>query len=136
MAADVLGRPAFDVRALVDELDWPQGVEVGMVETAGGVRSPIASDGDATQLAIALAPDLVVLVADAGLGTINAVRLAMGALDATDAVVVLNRFDARDDLHVRNRRWLADVDGYDVVTSVGALVERIRSISRARPRRT
>ena len=50
------------------------------METAGGVRSPQADDGDAVDLVRLLAPDLVVLVADAGLGTINAVRLCVDAL--------------------------------------------------------
>ena len=52
------------------------------METAGGVRSPLAGDdGDAVALAGSLMPDVVVLVADAGLGTINAVRLTVAALD-------------------------------------------------------
>ncbi len=55
-------------------------VDVGLVETAGGVRSPLAADGDCLALCEALAPDVVVLVADAGLGTINAVRLTLDAL--------------------------------------------------------
>ena len=49
------------------ELAWPpERVEVGVVETAGGVRSPQASDGDAIDLLALLRPDAVVLVADAG----------------------------------------------------------------------
>ena len=47
------------------------------------------------------------LVADAGLGTINSVRLSVGALAGPRGLVVfLNRFDAADDLHRRNRDWL------------------------------
>ena len=51
-----------------------------LVESAGGVRSPLAADGDTVTLADALQPALVVLVADAGLGTINLVRLSVDAL--------------------------------------------------------
>ena len=109
------------------ELDWPDAVDVGVVETAGGVRSPIAGDGDCASLASALGPDLVVLVADAGLGTINAVRLSAGAVAPLPLVVLLNRFDPTEELHERNRRWLAGRDGYDVVTTVAALGERVRS---------
>ena len=69
------------------------------------------------------------LVADAGLGTINSVRLSAGALDRLPVVVLLNRFDRTDELHERNRRWLTTNDGYEVVTSVGELGERVRSIS-------
>ena len=81
MAAEALGRPPFRSADLVGELGWPcDPVDVGLVETAGGVRSPLAADGDCAALCAALAPDLVVLVADAGLGTINAVRLTVDAL--------------------------------------------------------
>ena len=80
MAADALGRAPFTLDELVAELVWPDGVDVGVVETAGGLRSPLADDGDAVTLVRALAPDVVVLVADAGLGTINLVRLSVGAL--------------------------------------------------------
>jgi len=134
MAADVLGRPPFTLADLHDEIDWPEGVEVGLVETAGGLRSPLASDdGDAVGLTGSLMPDVVVLVADAGLGTLNAVRLSVAALDPVldrqddiRLVVVLNRYEADDDLHRRNRAWLADHDQLDVVTSVDELVDRLR----------
>jgi dethiobiotin synthetase len=129
MAAEALRRPAFTVDDLVNELDWPAAVDVGLVETAGGVRSPIAGDGDCASLAAAVGPDLVVLVADAGLGTINTVRLAADALAHLPLVVLLNRFDREDELHERNCQWLSGRDGYEVVTSVGALAERVRSIT-------
>jgi len=75
-----------------------------------------------------LRPDLVVLVADAGLGTINGVRLSMAALHAgtpggnaapVPVVVVLDRFDGRHEIHCRNRQWLAERDAYPVITLPG-----------------
>ena len=58
MAAEALGLPASRVGDLIEELAWPpERVQVGVVETAGGVRSPQASDGDATDLLVELAPD-------------------------------------------------------------------------------
>lgn len=121
MAADVLGRGRFTLADLVAELVWPApAVDVGLVETAGGVRSPQTHDGDVVTLTGLLAPDLVLLVADAGLGTLNSVRLSVGALpDAAPVVVVLNRYDERTDLHVRNRNWLRGEDGLSVVTMPG-----------------
>jgi dethiobiotin synthetase len=122
MAAEALGRPPFTVADLVGELAWPPAVGVGLVEAAGGVRSPIAADGDGVALAAALHPEHVVLVADAGLGTINGVRLAIAALASWPVIVVLNRYDPADDLHARNLEWLAGRDGLDVVTDPDALV--------------
>lgn len=140
MAAEALGRPPFSLADLVGELTWVEGdgdgargalPQVGLVETAGGVRSPQATDGDAVDLGALLRPDAAVLVADAGLGTVNAVRLAVDALArigvdrpgrrGTAVVVVLNRYDEADDLHRRNRQWLADRDGLDVVVAPGGL---------------
>ena len=72
-----------------------------------------------------LEPDLVVLVADAGLGTINSVRLSAAALAPWPLVVFLNRYDESDELHALNRAWLADRDGFEVVTTPGALTKRL-----------
>jgi dethiobiotin synthetase len=128
MAADALGRPPFSITDLLDELAWPDApVDLGLVETAGGVRSPIAADGDGVALVAALRPDRVVLVADAGLGTINAVRLTLDALapGAPAPVVFLNRYDPTLDLHRRNRDCLV-ADGVacevDTDTLAGQLV--------------
>ena len=124
IAAEVLGLPPFTIADLVEELDWPMDhVDVGVVETAGGVRSPQADDGDVCDMIAVLQPDLVVLVADAGLGTINSVRLTMDALDTAPGTapvaVVLNRFDGHHEVHRRNSAWLLDRCGYRVVTEPG-----------------
>jgi dethiobiotin synthetase len=122
MAAEVLGRPPFTIADLVGELVWPEGTDIGLVESAGGPRSPLAHDGDTVDLTLALAPDAVVLVADAGLGTINAVRLAHAPLAAiAPVIVVLNRYEAGDELHARNRAWLADRERLDVVVTAEEL---------------
>jgi len=122
MAADALGLAPFGVAELVAEVTAgaPAGAVV-LVESAGGVRSPLAADGDTVTLAAALRPALVVLVADAELGTINAVRLSTDALAPHHVVVFLNRFDASCDLHARNRDWLATREGLEVVTDPEAL---------------
>ncbi len=139
MAAEALGLPGFSVGDLIEELAWPSHrVQVGVVETAGGVRSPQASDGDATDLLVQLAPDAVVLVSDAGLGTINGVRMSMDALatvtrggTSVPVVVVLDRFDGHHDIHRRNRSWLVERLGYRVVTLPGqdsALADAVTGI--------
>jgi dethiobiotin synthetase len=126
MAADMLGEPAFTIGDLLAQVAWPERpVDVGLVETAGGVRSPLAADGDCLDFCAALAPDLIVLVADAGLGTINAVRLNAEALAplGIPTIVVLNRFDAGSDLHRRNLEWLRGPDGLRVLTAPGGDAE-------------
>jgi dethiobiotin synthetase len=132
MAADVLGRPSFGIADLFEELRWPlDPVEVGLVETAGGVRSPLAADGDCVAFCAALAPDLVVLVADAGLGTINSVRLSADSLGVLECEVAvdLNRFDTAKNLHKRNLEWLHTRDGLSVVELPGGEIELARLVS-------
>jgi dethiobiotin synthetase len=126
MAAAALGRRCPTLAEVVAGITWPDRVGVGLVETVGGVRSPLAEDGDSRDLVRALDVDLVVLVADAGLGTIDAVRSGVDALAPRPVVVLLNRFDQGDDLHLRNRDWLLQRDGFDVVVDVEGLAARLR----------
>jgi dethiobiotin synthetase len=132
IAARALGRPPIHLGELRAELRWPEPPpQVGLVETAGGLRSPQAEDGDALDFTALLRPDLVVLVAEAGLGTISAVRLCADALSARGlpCTVVLNRYDDASPLHAANRGWLRDRDGLGVVPGtpegLEALAQRI-----------
>ncbi len=121
MAASALAMPTIQLADLVTELSWPATpVDIGLVETAGGVRSPLAEDGDTVDLARAAKPDLVVLVADADLGTINLVRLSTDALDRWSQVILLNRFNPRSSLHNSNRQWLASHVGHAMCTTISA----------------
>jgi dethiobiotin synthetase len=123
MAAERLGRPAFTLDDLLTELSWPAGVDLGLVEPAGGVRSPMTADGaDTVDLVERLAPDRVVLVADAGLGTLNAIRLCLDALGDASVVVFLNRFDGTDALHSANHAWLEEHVGVPIAVDPAALL--------------
>jgi dethiobiotin synthetase len=126
IAAAVLGLPSFTVAELARELRWPARVALGLVEGAGGVRSPLAADGDALDLLALLEPDAVVLVAPAGLGALHGVRSCAGGL-GDHLIVVLNRYDAADEVHRRNRAWLRD-EGYEVACvpdDLAQLVDRL-----------
>jgi len=130
IAASVLGRDPISIIDLVAELVWPPGTAIGIVETAGGVRSPQADDGDCVSFIDLLDPDEVIVVADAGLGTINAVALSCEAL-ATAAhtprlTVFLNRFDEADEVHRRNRSWLVERAAIEAVTDVSAVAAGVR----------
>jgi dethiobiotin synthetase len=126
MAADVLGRDHPSLAELAAAIAWPEPApQVRWVELVGGPRSPLADDGDGVDLTRALQPDRVVLVADAGLGTINAVVLSSAPFRelGLEPVVLLNRYDAAVDLHQRNRAWLAERGAGPVVTSTVALAD-------------
>lgn len=132
MAADALGLERIVLDDLVREVAGSWGgraPDVGLVELAGGLRSPSAHDGDGVDLIARLAPDLVVLVADAGLGTINSVRLSLDAIATAEvgAVTLLNRFDATDALHAANLAWLAGATTVPIVASVDDLAGQVRS---------
>lgn len=126
MAADVLGRPRIGIGDLVAETGPIPPTGITLVEGAGGPRSPLAHDGDTIDLARGLGIGRAVLVADAGLGTINAVRLCVEAMSGFDTLVSLNRFDPAEDLHRRNRAWLAGA-GYTVVVSPVGLADALLS---------
>lgn len=134
MAAAALGMPPPLVAELA-ALSWPEDPsDIGVVETAGGVRSPQADDGDVVDLVHQVRPDAVLLVADSGLGCINAVRLSVDALGLGAGrpalVVALNRFDRSDDVHERSRTWLAERCGLEVhatdAAGLAPLAQRLR----------
>jgi dethiobiotin synthetase len=121
MAAHALGRGPLRMADVISEIRWPAEVDIGFVEAVGGVRSPLACDGDSLDLLRRLEVDRMLLVADAELGTINAVRLTLAAVGSTPTVVYLNRFERDNELHELNRRWLIDQDQLTVITDVHSL---------------
>lgn len=128
MAAAALGLPAPTVAGLAAWLEdsWPErALDVGLIECAGGVASPQAVDGDCRDLAKLVGPDVVGLVADAGLGTIHAVRLSVEALAGWPLVVFLNRHDPSKDVHRRNLEWLRACLPVPVCTSIATLADHL-----------
>jgi dethiobiotin synthetase len=121
MAAAALRRPGYTIADLAAELAWPSHTNVGVLEGVGGVRSPLADDGDAVDLLGVVGADLVVLVAGAGLGTLNLVRLCGDVLAPWPVVVYLNGYNSADDLHRANRDWLTAHADTAVVTGVDGL---------------
>lgn len=124
MAAEDLGADPFSIADLVREIAPPQSGIV-LVEGAGGPRSPLADDGDTTDLAEALEVERVIIVGDAELGTINACLLAAQVFEPRPVTVFLNRYDDASELHRRNKTWLQEVSGLDVLTEIRTLLERI-----------
>jgi len=130
MAAAALQQPSFTIDDLADELQAPA-TGLTLVEGAGGLLSPLADDGDTRTLIATITPVLTVLVADAGLGTINVVRLCAEAIgELSPLVSYLNRYDATNDLHTRNAEWLRTREGLEIVTDPEALATRVASVAR------
>jgi dethiobiotin synthetase len=128
MAAAALGRTVPTLDEMVATLRWPEPApDVRWVELVGGPRSPLAADGDGVDLVLRLAPEVVVLVADAGLGTINAVTLASAPFieQGRPPVVLLNRYDPLVDLHRRNWAWLTERSPAPVLTEAAALADAL-----------
>ena len=122
MAADVLGRPHIRFQDVLREITWPLGTERVFIETVGGPRSPLAHDADSVDLVHRLQVDTVLLVADAGLGTLNAVRLSLTAIHALPTFVFLNRYDPDNELHVLNMQWLRERYGIEVGVTVESVL--------------
>lgn len=130
MAAHALGRGPLWMSDVISEIRWPADVDIGFVETVGGVRSPLAADGDSLDLLRRLEVDRMLLVADAELGTINSIRLTLAAVGNTPTLVYLNRFQGDNELHELNRRWLNEQDKLEVITDVHSLVIAIENLAR------
>jgi dethiobiotin synthetase len=124
MAAEVLGRPRIAIADLVAETILPE-EGIVLVEGVGGPRSPLAHDGDTIYLMKALPANGWILIADAGLGTINATFLSIEAFGSEPRAVFLNKTDEDDRLHALNRDWLVDRLTCPVVTSVDELCEAV-----------
>lgn len=125
MAADCLQRSAILLDELLQEITWPADLDLGWIETVGGPRSPLAHDADSVDLLRRLQPDRVLLVADAGLGTLNSILLSLACIPAVPVDVMLNRFDANERLHQLNRRWLQERSGIEALIDVEALLESL-----------
>jgi dethiobiotin synthetase len=134
MAADELGMPAIHVHELAAEISWPPATDVVLVEGAGGIRSPLAHDGDFLDLAVAIGMDLLVVVANCHLGVISEVRTAADAIGGRfPSVAFLNHFDPSSWVASRSADWLADRFGFSVHTKVDDLAAQIRdTVARTR----
>ena len=128
MAAEARGLPPLALPDLVAEMALPE-LGLALVEGVGGPRSPLTDDADTVDLAEALDARLVVLVADAGLGSINATVLSLAALERWETIIFVNRFEPGNDLHERNVRWLREAEGLDPITDIKQLATKISHLA-------
>lgn len=123
LAAWLEGEPVDRARVLAGLNELRQQYDFVTMEGAGGILCPLHIDAQTLWL-----PDLIrdtglpcLLVADAGLGTINAVGLTAFYLRAQHiplAGIVFNHFIPGDVMHEENRRVCEQLTGVPVVACV------------------
>ena len=95
-----------------------------LIEGAGGITCPLISNKDETYLLKDLIWELglsVILVADAGLGTINSTLLTVDYAQANGIEIegiILNNYDANNFMHWDNLEQIEMLTGINVIATV------------------
>ena len=112
MAAGILRRYVPSTREVAETLSsYANGTCVTLVEGAGGLYSPLTSDGNSLSLAELIHPKIFILVIKSQLGAINNTLLSLRSLAGKNVVVYLNYHDNKNILHAENLQFLEDVVG-------------------------
>ncbi len=130
LAASFLGKDPFTVHDLVEECTFPPSAMYGIIETAGGVRSPQAMDGDCCSLILEFRPDTILLVANAELGVISATLTSIDSLKICDIntdhlIVYINRYDRENLVHLVSKEYLEDVSKLNIAVSIKELAHKV-----------
>lgn len=137
MAARLLGRDPVLIDDLAREINWDGSADFCFVESVGGICSPIAENGDSRNLISKLSPDVLVLVADSGLGTITHIVSGLDSLHleckdrflvqpGLEQVIFLNRFNPNSSVHRGNLDWLNQHLNVQVLTEQQTLVRALK----------
>lgn len=123
LAAKLEGNPVELERVLEGLRDVQARYDYVTVEGSGGILCPLRFDGQSIQLEdVIRAGNLgCLIVADAGLGTINAVVLTVEYMKARHIPVkglLFNRFEPGNPLHEDNRRMCEALTGQKVLACV------------------
>lgn len=123
LAAKLEGNPVELERVLEGLRDLRARYDYVTVEGSGGILCPLRFDGQSIQLEdVIKAGNLgCLIVADAGLGTINAVVLTVEYMKARHIPVkgiLFNRFEPGNPLHEDNRRMCEVLTGQKVLACV------------------
>ncbi|NNN20995.1 MAG: dethiobiotin synthase [Acidimicrobiales bacterium] len=133
MAAAELSLEPFFLMDLVGSISWTKESDIGIVELAGGIRSPQCEDADALGVVKAIEPNLVILVSDARLGAITSIRSALDSFKVEGykpdhLIVFLNHFDEKENVQALNREWLSGKYEISVFTNVNELEGEIEKL--------
>ncbi len=103
-AAQLLGMDPFTIADL--EMTAAPATDWIVTEGAGGVASPIASNGDNRDYIDAFGADHILVVAHAGLGAVNACTLVHSYLGQRTHSFFLNWYDEANPVHSDNQQLI------------------------------
>lgn len=111
-------------KIIVDYENYSQNFDYVLVEGAGGITCPLVVEDDKVVLLSDLVLKMgqsVLLVADAGLGTINSVLTSVEYMNSKNIEIVgivLNNYDDTDFMHVDNKVMVAKLTGLPIIATV------------------
>ncbi|MBR3889993.1 dethiobiotin synthase [bacterium] len=121
-------------KIIEDYNNYSQNFDYVLVEGAGGITCPLSVDGEKIVLLNDLVSKMklsVLLVADAGLGTINSVLTSVDYIKSKhiDVVgIVLNNYDEQNFMHIDNKIMVEKLTNLPVVATISTGCEDIEII--------
>lgn len=122
LAAEIEGRPISLDKIIKDYKIMEDKNEFTVVEGAGGIICPLNLDKNLFIYDIPKALDLsILIVADAGLGTINNTYLTVEfikQLGLNIKGIILNNYNPKDFMHIDNKKVIEQISGIKVIGTV------------------
>lgn len=122
LAAEIEGRPISLDKIIKDYKITEDKNEFTVVEGAGGIICPLNLDKNLFIYDIPKALDLsILIVADAGLGTINNTYLTVEfikQLGLNIKGIILNNYNPKDFMHIDNKKVIEQISGIKVIGTV------------------
>jgi dethiobiotin synthase len=119
-------------------------IDIGILEGAGGILSPICTDGDFIDLMEIQKIDLILCVADSTLGSLNSIltnyfgfryqaeQRNYPHLINVEFVIYLNRFDDNSGVDMLNFEWLKENLNLPIYNEINELGDYVKTIWKMR----
>ena len=124
----------------LSNISFQDGIQVGIIEGAGGILSPLCADGDFIDLMYLQKVDVVLCVAEATLGSLNSIlscyygfRDQMNSrgytsLENIDFLIYLNKFESENRTNELNYLWLRQNTDFKVFTKISEIVQHLTQL--------
>ena len=118
-------------KIITDYKNYSKNFDYVLLEGAGGITCPLSVEDDKVVLLNDLVAQMklsVLLVADAGLGTINSVLTSIDYIKSKNIEVVgiiLNNYDENNFMHIDNKKMVERLTGLSVVATISKDCEDI-----------